>query len=186
MIPEEMMTEEQVQRALRVLAEQDRELEARTEVETQVLQGFRAARRQRMMRMMRRAAIWPAAIAAAVAIAMVAPTRPKPADPPRRVEQPAAAPVDRHGDVLAAEPVPPTRTPAAAMRREVVTQFFALTDSSLPLDRGQLLRVRVPASMMYSVGLPVNPDRWAERVDADVLVGEEGMARAIRFVGYEQ
>jgi hypothetical protein len=40
--------------------------------------------------------------------------------------------------------------------------------------------------MMYSVGLPVNPDRWQDRVDADVLIGEEGMARAIRFVGYEQ
>ena len=75
---------------------------------------------------------------------------------------------------------------ARAPRREIVTQFFALTDSTLPLDRSQLLRVRVPASVMYSVGLPVNPDRWTERVDADVVVGEEGMARAIRFVGYEQ
>jgi hypothetical protein len=59
-------------------------------------------------------------------------------------------------------------------------------DVPLPFERGELLRVIVPASTMRRVGLPVNEDRLAERVQADVLVGEEGLARAIRFVRYEQ
>ncbi len=44
----------------------------------------------------------------------------------------------------------------------------------------------VPASTMRKVGLPVNEDRLTDRVYADVLVGQEGLARAIRFVSYEQ
>jgi hypothetical protein len=38
---------------------------------------------------------------------------------------------------------------------------------------------------MRKVGLPVNEDRLSDRVYADVLVGDEGLARAIRFVRYE-
>ena len=44
----------------------------------------------------------------------------------------------------------------------------------------------VPASTMRKVGLPVSENRLTERVYADVLVGNEGLARAIRFVSYEQ
>ncbi len=35
---------------------------------------------------------------------------------------------------------------------------------------------------MRTVGLPVSEDHLADRVQADVLVGEEGLPRAIRFV----
>jgi hypothetical protein len=35
---------------------------------------------------------------------------------------------------------------------------------------------------MLSMGLPVNMDRYSERVKADVLLGADGLARAIRFV----
>jgi hypothetical protein len=63
-----------------------------------------------------------------------------------------------------------------------VTDFFPLMDVAPPLGRGQLLRVAVPASAMRSVGLPVREERLDEPVQADVLVGEEGMVRAIRFV----
>ncbi len=54
-----------------------------------------------------------------------------------------------------------------------------------PFERGQILRVDVPASAMRAVGLPVREERLADRVQADVLVGEEGMPRAIRFVSFE-
>jgi hypothetical protein len=49
-------------------------------------------------------------------------------------------------------------------------------------DGGQLVRVELPRSAMASFGLPVNLDRANERVKADVLVGSDGQARAIRFV----
>jgi hypothetical protein len=35
---------------------------------------------------------------------------------------------------------------------------------------------------MVNLGLPVNMDRYGERVKADVLMGSDGLARAIRFV----
>jgi hypothetical protein len=49
-------------------------------------------------------------------------------------------------------------------------------------DGGQLVRVELPRSAMLSMGLPVNMDRYSERVKADVLLGADGLARAIRFV----
>ena len=178
-----MSAEEQVQNAVRALAEHDRHEEAPAIVEARVLRGFRQARKQRMLR---RAGIWSVAIAAAIVAVLIV------SAPKARVEPLNAVrePVVQQFEVAVPEPGVPVLTTAPkagrVVRREVLTQFFMLTDSTLPLDRGQLLRVRVPASVMYSVGLPVNPDRWTERVDADVVVGEEGMARAIRFVGYEQ
>ena len=67
-----------------------------------------------------------------------------------------------------------------------MTEFFPLLDVSMPFERGELLRMTVPASTMRRVGLPVNEDHLTDRVYADVLVGNEGLARAIRFVSYEQ
>ena len=67
-----------------------------------------------------------------------------------------------------------------------MTEFFPLLDVAPPFERGQLMRVTVPASTMREVGLPVNEDHLTDRVYADVLVGQEGLARAIRFVSYEQ
>lgn len=66
--------------------------------------------------------------------------------------------------------------------RETVTDFFPWADSALPFERGQLLRVELPAGVMRSVGLPVHEDHLGDLVQADVLVGEEGLPRAIRFV----
>jgi hypothetical protein len=78
------------------------------------------------------------------------------------------------------------RVPKSATRpREVVTDFFPLMDPAPPFERGQLLRVELPASAMQMVGLPVREDRLADPVQADVLVGEEGLPRAIRFVSFE-
>jgi hypothetical protein len=67
---------------------------------------------------------------------------------------------------------------------EVATQFMPL-DFAGPInlqDGGQLVRVDLPRSAMLNLGLPVNMDRYSERVKADVLVGADGLARAIRFV----
>jgi hypothetical protein len=67
---------------------------------------------------------------------------------------------------------------------EVATHFMPLGYAG-PInlqDGGQLVRVELPRSAMWSMGLPVNMDRYGERVKADVLLGADGLARAIRFV----
>jgi len=68
---------------------------------------------------------------------------------------------------------------------EVVTDFFPLIDSAAPFERGQMLRVQLPAAAMQAVGLPVREEHLSDLVHADVLVGEEGMPRAIRFVKFD-
>jgi hypothetical protein len=67
---------------------------------------------------------------------------------------------------------------------EVATDFLPLgylNPASLQ-DGGQIVRVEVPRTTMASFGLPVNMDRYNERVKADVLVGVDGVPHAIRFV----
>ena len=86
-----------------------------------------------------------------------------------------------------AEPaiVEPAATVATnAETREIATEFVSLGyGSALDLqDGGQLVRVELPRSALARFGLPVNMNRVDEKVKADVLVGADGLARAIRFV----
>lgn len=55
-----------------------------------------------------------------------------------------------------------------------------------PVEAGQLVRISLPRSAMRVAGLPVREDELDGRVQADVLVGEDGVARAIRFVSYRR
>jgi hypothetical protein len=67
---------------------------------------------------------------------------------------------------------------------EIATEFMPLgylNPVSLQ-DGGQIVRVELPRSALASFGLPVNMDRYNERVKADVLLGVDGLAHAIRFV----
>jgi hypothetical protein len=79
-----------------------------------------------------------------------------------------------------ASPNKPVSQPAA----EVATDFFPIGFNSTPnmQEGGQLLRVELPRAAVARFGLPVNMDRAGERVKADVLVGADGLAQAIRFV----
>ena len=68
--------------------------------------------------------------------------------------------------------------------QEVATDFFPLVyeQVSQPLESGQLIRVQMPRTALASFGLPVNQERADTPVKADVLLAEDGSARAIRFV----
>jgi len=74
------------------------------------------------------------------------------------------------------------RTPAVA--REIATPFFALpfSDGALPLDEATMIRVELPRSALELAGLPVDEDRRNQRIRADLILGVDGLARAIRFV----
>lgn len=67
---------------------------------------------------------------------------------------------------------------------EVVTQFFPLREGVdiTALESVRLVRVELPGSALSEVGLPVDPETANEPVIADVVLGQDGLARAIRFV----
>lgn len=67
---------------------------------------------------------------------------------------------------------------------EIATDFIPVTYGGAAnlADGGRMVRVELPRSAMASFGLPVNMDRANERVKADVLMGVDGLAHAIRFV----
>lgn len=69
-------------------------------------------------------------------------------------------------------------------RREIVTQFYPINQTSelIPLEGGQILRVKMPRTNLVPLGIPVNQERADETVLADVLVSNDGLARAIRLV----
>lgn len=66
---------------------------------------------------------------------------------------------------------------------EVYSDFIPLGEglTQAPLESGHLLRVRVPRSVLPRFGLPLNPERANESINAEVLMSDDGMARAIRF-----
>jgi hypothetical protein len=74
--------------------------------------------------------------------------------------------------------------PTLSANEEIMTDFMPITYGSnlSQLDDGQVVRVELPRSALQSFGLPMNAERAGERVKADVLLGHDGVARAIRFV----
>lgn len=78
----------------------------------------------------------------------------------------------------------PKATVANHVTTEVATDFIPLsymTAANLQ-EGGQIVRVELPRTALAKFGVPVNMERYNERVKADVLVGVDGLARAIRFV----
>jgi hypothetical protein len=75
--------------------------------------------------------------------------------------------------------------PSQSANDEAMTAFYPLPyGSGLGLDEGwELVRVRMAVSALASLGIPVTDEPpSAQFVKADVVLGEDGMARAIRFV----
>jgi len=72
---------------------------------------------------------------------------------------------------------------APVVARELVTEFFPLTYSNVPARGGYVVRMRVPRSALASFGIaPISNDVPPSGVLADVVVGDDGLARAVRFV----
>jgi hypothetical protein len=67
---------------------------------------------------------------------------------------------------------------------EVATRFYPLVDENemAPLESGKVVRVEVPASTLISLGLPITAESINRPVQADLLLGQDGLARAIRFL----
>jgi hypothetical protein len=72
-------------------------------------------------------------------------------------------------------------TASNVKKNEVKTDFIALTYARNP-ESGQVVRVKVPSSMMVSLGVVSSVNKPGEMVDAEVVVGDDGLTRAIRFI----
>ncbi len=181
-----MKSDDQVLKVLDALKHVDSDLEAPARVEAALLDAFRERHRRRG----RIQGLVLVALAAGLVLGfLISRERSKHEVRQEIVAAPVVLPPAVEVRDVAAVPARAQRQSvvrAAALPREVVTDFFPLMDVAPPLGRGELLRVTVPASAMRSVGLPVREERLNDRVQADVLVGEEGMARAIRFVSFVQ
>jgi hypothetical protein len=168
-----------------------------------------AVKKSAFVRVNPRSHYWLAAIAAMllIAISIVAyrwSNRPAidPREAVRREEpQPQPAVNDKSNEQLVKDVEKPQHTQSKRVHRvssrradtvqvanhatkEIATDFIPLSYMSAASlqDGGQIVRVQLPRSALANFGLSVNMDRYNEKVKADVLVGVDGMARAIRFV----
>jgi len=113
-----------------------------------------------------------------------------PADPaPKEVEHRAVNEAPKRPTPKVNKRNSVTRKPEAQLANhatnEIATDFMPLGGDVNPVvlqDGGQIIRVRLRRSELLRFGFPVNMERYNENVKADVLVGVDGLARAIRFV----
>ena len=77
-----------------------------------------------------------------------------------------------------------TALAANHVTNEIATDFMSLGYMNIASlqDGGQIVRVELRRSALANFGFPVNMDRYNEKVKADVLLGVDGLAHAIRFV----
>lgn len=69
-------------------------------------------------------------------------------------------------------------------RQETVTEYYPLVEGEDvdSLEFTQVIRVQLSATAVREVGLPLSYASLGGQVKADVVLGHDGMARAIRFV----
>lgn len=140
-------------KALRAMAKDDAEMSASPNVEARLLAEVRSVARGH-----RRRAI-PQWIAAAAALILIV-----------------------AGALWWTRASGPASAPSVA---EVKTDFMPLPYSSVPTPSVRMVRLEVPRQALASFGLAsleAISDSGTATVTADVLVGDDGLARAVRFV----
>lgn len=71
-----------------------------------------------------------------------------------------------------------------AVARKRSDEYLPLTylAKTTAMDTGTIVRVRLSRSALVSLGLPVNLENSSDSVSAEVVMGDDGLARAIRLV----
>ena len=169
------MSEDRVLDALRALRDADAvERFAGPELEARLVQAFRRRKRR----------VWKwAAVGIAAGLAALVGVVKQPEQTTLTLAPPAPPPPS----IVAAAPSKPqpVRPKPVPQPREVVTEFYPLMDVPPPFERGELVRMTFPASALRNAGFEVETPGPDDPIVADVLVGQEGLARAIRFVNYQ-
>jgi hypothetical protein len=163
---------------LRALAA-DGPREAGAHVEVRLLAELR--RRSRA----RRRNLWFTAGAGAIAaaIAVLIWIRPAPSQPVLSVVQPGLAVAHPTGAPVPT-PSPAPAPPAPLRGAEVAMNFYPLPDADElpPMESETIVRVQLPMSSLRLIGLQMNEERAGDRIQADLLLGQDGLARGVRFV----
>jgi hypothetical protein len=199
-----MNDEQMLTRALQSLAAEMEQLSAPQEIETKLLEAFRA-HHTTPGRHVNSRYWWVAAVAAMLLITLsviamrwrsdeandphqVQTARQASPEPVKEIEHRAETvvskrPVRKHVRLIASRRSQNSEV-ASHAAREVATDFIPLSYMNVVSlqDGGQIVRVELPRSALVNFGLPVNMDRDNEKVKADVLLGVDGLAHAIRFV----
>lgn len=185
---EQLETERGLTAALGELARQRSASMAPAAVEASLLAAF-AARKQNRRRALYRKAAWAIPIAAGLLLfALLGRREPEmrlakePAPVPAVQQTPA--PVESFAQPQTVDEAPKIRRAAAPRQAEYVTEFVPLRFGK-PLESGEpvmVVRMDLPRAQLRSLGLPVAPDAASGVVKADVLLGGDGLAKAIRFV----
>lgn len=79
---------------------------------------------------------------------------------------------------------PRATRPRTVTASEETTEFFSLAEGEdlNSIEVAQVARIELPASAILELGLQVSPEVPNGSITADVLLGPDGQARAIRFV----
>jgi len=75
-------------------------------------------------------------------------------------------------------------TVSRATAPDVPSGFIALpyAQSGVPVEQQVIVRVNIPVSELDGLGMTFRPANTRQTVSADVLVAQDGVARAVRFV----
>lgn len=79
----------------------------------------------------------------------------------------------------------PKQSAAQQIRYEAEGDFYALSYAGDPNETergGRIVRVDVPRSTLFAMGIDVPLENESETVKADLLIGSDGVTRAIRVV----
>ena len=76
----------------------------------------------------------------------------------------------------------PSDTPA--MADDATAGFYPLPDAEAlpPVESAMVVRVQMPMASLELIGFPINQDRASDRIEAEVLLGQDGLARGVRLV----
>ena len=148
-----------LRRALDAVAQVENEHSTSAAIEARLLAAVRA---RRVARDRRRQMAWLAAAAAIVIVVAAARWRLSPDS---------------------GEPAHTPSEPAMSASADVPGGFLPLRYSQVPTGGGQIVRMTVPATALASFGLEP-ASAGSDVVTADVFVGDDGLARAVRFSSY--
>lgn len=82
----------------------------------------------------------------------------------------------------------PRTTTRSAPPNEPPAPFYSLVEDGqmAPLESGRIVRIEVPAAELVKLGVPLTDTTLTQPMQADLLLGQDGLARAIRFVPISQ
>lgn len=176
--------------ALGEVASQREMTGAPVHVEASVMAAF-AAKHPPRRSMMWRAAAWAIPLAAGLLLFAVLrsgereqPLVARETPVPEPIPAPRAVMEESEPAPVAAVTAPRRARRPVARSTEYVTEFVPLRYGK-PLESGEpvvVVRMELPGSQLRRLGLPVAPDAASGTVKADVLLGGDGLAKAIRFV----